>query len=76
MVVIIFRPIFIFFLVGSLSLFFMQMFFIAGVMTTRIQRNVRIETEEVKHLKGYQMAAWGGLIAGFISLLALSFIGI
>lgn len=73
-VVIIFRPIITFTLVASFALFFMQFFFIAGILSTKIQRNVPDETDEMKHLKGYMVAAFGGLIAGSISLIAMSFL--
>ncbi|OGM97415.1 MAG: hypothetical protein A2817_00680 [Candidatus Yanofskybacteria bacterium RIFCSPHIGHO2_01_FULL_39_8b] len=65
---IIFRPIIIFTLVGSFSLFFM-----AGILTTKIQRNIVDETDEMKHLNGYTVAAFGGLVAGSISLVAMAF---
>lgn len=73
-VVIIFRPIMTFMLVGSFSMFFMCFFFVAGVLSTKIQRNVIDETDEMKHLKGYTVAAIGGLIGGSISLAALVFV--
>lgn len=73
-VTIIFRPIFIFILVGSFSLFFMQMFFIAGILSTKIQRNIMDDVDEAKHLKGYSVAAMGGLIAGTVSLFVIAFL--
>ena len=39
----------------------MQLFFVAGILSTKIQRNVATETDEMKHLKGYMMAGMGGL---------------
>jgi hypothetical protein len=71
---IIFRPIITFTLVASFSLFFMQLFFIAGVLSTKIQRNVTDETDEMKHLNGYMVAALGGLVAGLVSLVAMMFL--
>lgn len=71
---IIFRPIITFTLVASFSLFFMQLFFIAGILSTKIQRNVVDETDEVKHLNGYTVAAIGGLVSGSISLVAMTFL--
>lgn len=73
-VVIVFQPILSFMLVASFSLLFMQLFFIAGILSTKIQRNVTDETDEMKNLRGYQIAAWGGLIAGSISLAAMVFL--
>lgn len=73
-VTIIFRPIITFTLVASFSLFFMQLFFIAGILSTKIQRNVVDETDEEKRLGGYSVTAWGGLVAGFISLAAMAFL--
>ena len=63
-----------FMLVGSFSMFFMCFFFVAGVLSTKIQRNVIDETDEMKHLNGYIIAAVGGLIGGSISLLAMAFL--
>ena len=74
LVVIIFRPIITFTLVASFSLFFMQLFLVAGILSTKIQRNVIDETDEMKHLKGYIIAGMGGLISGSISLVAMVFI--
>ena len=71
---IIFRPIMSFSLVASFSLFFMQLFLIAGILSTKIQRNVMDETDEEKRLGGYSVTAWGGLIAGLISLIAMTFL--
>lgn len=73
-ITIIFRPIISFTLVASFSLFFMQLFFIAGVLSTKIQRNVADETDEMRHLKGYMTTAFGGFVAGSISLIAMTFI--
>lgn len=73
-ITIIFRPIFAFILVGSFSLFFMQLFFIAGVLSTKIQRNIMDDVDEAKHLKGYSIAALGGLIAGSVSLFVIVFL--
>lgn len=71
---IIFRPIITFTLVASFSLFFMQLFFIAGTLSTKIQRNVVDETDEQKHLKGYTTVALGGLVSGSVSLVAMYFL--
>lgn len=71
---IIFRPIITFTLVASFSLFFMQLFFIAGILSTKIQRNVTDETDEMKHLNGYTVAAFGGFVAGSVSLVAMMFL--
>ena len=71
---IILRPIITFTLVASFSLFFMHLFFIAGVLSTKIQRNVIDETDEMKHLNGYMTAALGGLVAGSVSLVAMMFL--
>lgn len=71
---IIFRPIITFTLVASFSLFFMQLFLIAGILSTKIWRDVIDETDEMKHLNGYMVAATGGLIAGSISLVAMAFL--
>ena len=73
-VLLIFRPIIEFTLVASFSLFFMQFFLIAGILTTKIQRNVVDETDEMKHLGGYQVAALGGFITGLICLVAMTFL--
>lgn len=73
-VTIIFRPIITFTLVASFSLFFMQLFFIAGILSTKIQRNVINEIDEAEHLNGYTVAAVGGLISGLISLVAMAFL--
>jgi len=51
----------------------MQLFFIAGILSTKIQRNVADETDEMRHLKGYMIVAFGGLVAGSISLAAMVF---
>lgn len=74
LVFIIFRPIITFTLVASFSLFFMQLFLIAGILSTKIQRDVVDETDEMKHFKGYTVAAFGGLVSGLISLTAMAFI--
>lgn len=71
---IIFRPIITFTLVASFALFFMQLFLIVGVLSTKIQRNVVDETDEMKHLNGYTVAAFGGLVAGAVSLVAMTFL--
>lgn len=63
-----------FMLVGSFSMFFMCLFFVAGVLSTKIQRNVIDETDEMKRLNGYVVAAVGGLIGGSISLVAMAFL--
>ena len=63
-----------FMLVGSFSMFFMCLFFVAGVLTTKIQRNVTDETDEMKHLKGYVVASAAGLFGGSISLISLAFL--
>lgn len=73
-VAIIFWPIITFTLVGSFSLVFMEFFFIAGILTTKIKRNVVDETGEMKRLNDYSVAALGGLVAGSISLVALTFL--
>ncbi|MDP3697821.1 MAG: hypothetical protein Q8R55_07500 [Candidatus Taylorbacteria bacterium] len=73
-VVIIFRPIFTFIFVASFSLFFMQLFFVAGILSTKIQRNITDDIDEGKRLKGYATAAFGGLIGGSISLAAMAFL--
>ena len=59
---------------ASFSLFFMQLFFVAGILSTKIQRHVVDDTDEMKHLKGYMVAALGGLVAGSISLVAMAFL--
>ena len=73
-VVIIFRPVVAFALVASFSLVFMQLFFIAGILTTKIQRDVIDETDEMKHFHDYMVLAMGGLITGCISLAAMTFL--
>jgi hypothetical protein len=73
-VAIIVRPIITFALVASFSLFFMSLFVVAGIMTTKIQRNVVERVDEVTNLGGYMTAALGGFIAGGISLVAMTFI--
>ena len=72
-VLIIFKPIITFALVASFSLFFMTLFMVAGILTTKIQRNVVERQDEVKNLGGYIIASMGGLISGGISLVALIF---
>jgi hypothetical protein len=52
----------------------MTLFVIAGILTTRIQRNVVERADEVKNLSGYLTASMGGLIAGGISLVAMTFL--
>lgn len=74
LVIIIVRPIITFALIASFSLFFMSLFVIAGILTTKIQRNVVERSDEVKNLSGYVTASFGGLIAGCISLAAMTFI--
>jgi hypothetical protein len=64
----------IFAFVGSFSMLFMELFFIAGILSTKIQRNVEDETNELKNLKSYTAAAAGGLVAGLISLTAMIFL--
>ena len=71
---IIFRPIIIFALVASFSLFFMSLFLIAGILTAKIQRNVVERINEVSNIGGYITIAAGGLITGFISLVAMTFL--
>jgi len=71
---IIFRPIIIFTLVASFSLFFSSLFVIAGIWTTKINRNVVERQDEIKHIGGYITAAWGGLISGAVSLVASYFL--
>ena len=71
---IIFRQIVTFALVASFSVFFMTLFVVAGLWTTKIQRNVVERADEVKNIGGYLMVSLGGLIAGGISLVALVFI--
>ena len=61
-------------MVGSFSLCFMQLFFIAGILSTKIQRNVTDDLDENKRLKSYIAAAFGGLISGSISLAAMAFL--
>lgn len=73
-VVIIFRPIITFTLVASFALFFMQFFFIAGILSTKIQRHIVDDVDEMRNLKGYTTAAFGGLVAGSISLVAMAFL--
>jgi len=70
-VLIIFRPIIIFALVGSFSLFFMSLFVVIGLWTTKIKRNVVEREDEIKNIGGYMTAGLGGLIAGGISLVAM-----
>ncbi|MBI2064978.1 MAG: hypothetical protein HYT62_02925 [Candidatus Yanofskybacteria bacterium] len=71
---IIFRQIVTFALVASFSVFFMTLFVVVGLWTTKIQRNVVERADEVKNIGGYLMVSLGGLIAGGISLVALVFI--
>jgi hypothetical protein len=73
-VTIIFRPIIAFALVASFSLFFMELFIVAGLLTTKIQRTVVERQDEVRNVKGYMMAGMGGLISGGISLVAMTFL--
>lgn len=73
-ILIIFRPIITFALVASFSLFFMELFIVAGILTTKIQRNVVERQDEIKNLSGYVTAGFGGLIAGSISLVAMAFL--
>ena len=72
-VFIIFRPIITFALVASFSVFFMTLFVVVGLWTTKIQRDVVERADEVKNIGGYLTASFGGLIAGGISLVALVF---
>ena len=71
---IIFKPIFTFVFVASFSLFFMELFFLAGLLSTKIQRNIIDDVDERKNIKRYMAAATGGLIGGSISLLFMSFL--
>ena len=73
-VLIICRQIITFALVASFSLFFMSLFVLAGILTTKIQRNVVERVDEIKNIGGYMTVSLGGLIAGGISLVALVFI--
>ena len=73
-ITIIFRPVIAFALVASFSLVFMQLFFVVGILTTKIQRDVIDETGEAKHFHDYMITAMGGLITGCISLAAMTFI--
>ena len=58
---------------ASFSLLFMQLFLIAGILSTKIQRNVSDEFDERKLLKSYTAAALGGLLSGSISLFVIVF---
>lgn len=71
---IIFQPIITFMLVASFSLFFMQLFFIAGILSTKIQRMVVDDADESANLRNYTAAAFGGLVSGSICLLAMMFL--
>jgi len=51
----------------------MQLFLIAGILSTKIQRNVSDEFDERKLLKSYTAAALGGLLSGSISLFVIVF---
>ena len=74
MVRIIFQPIITFTLIASFSLFFMQLFFIAGILSTKIQRMVIDDIDENRQLREYMTAAFGGLVAGSVSLVAMMFL--
>lgn len=73
-VLIIFRPVITFLLIASFSFFFMYLFLLAGILSTKINRNVVEETDEMNNLKAYSVSAIGGLIGGTISLFVLVFL--
>ena len=68
----IFRPIITFALVASFSMFFMSLFLIVGLWTTKLQRNVPESPAEVKHLGGYIGFSIGGFVTGSISIVAMT----
>ena len=69
---IIFKPIVSFTLVASFSMFFMSLFLIVGVWTSKLQRNVSDNSGELKNLSGYLRLSLGGFVAGFISVFAMT----
>jgi len=71
LIIIIFRPIITFALVASFSMFFMSLFIVAGIWTTKIQRNVVERQDEVKNFKEYVVVSLSSLLAGCISLAAM-----
>ncbi len=74
LILLIFRSVITFTLMASFSLVFMELFLIAGILTTKIMRNVREETDEMKRLKDYTIIAFGGLVSGVVSLVAIAFL--
>ena len=69
---IIFRPIITFALIASFSMFFMSLFLIVGLWTTKFQRNVPDNRGEIRNLGGYIGLSLGGFVAGSISLFAMT----
>ena len=69
--VLIFKSIITFALISSFSLFFMALFIVAGILTTKWQRDVVERVGEIKNLSGYAVAVFGGLVSGAVSLVAL-----
>ena len=68
---IIFKSIIIFAMLASFSIFFMSLFLIIGLWTTKLQRNVS-GSGEVKHLGGYIGLSIGGFVLGAISIVAMT----
>ena len=68
----IFQSIIVFGLVSSFSVFFMSLFIVAGIITTKINRNVVERQDEIKNLKSYATVNIGSLVAGGISLAAMA----
>ena len=68
----IFQSIIVFGLVSSFSVFFMSLFIVAGIITTKINRNVVERQDEIKNLKSYATVTIGSLVAGGISLAAMA----
>jgi len=52
-------------------MFFMSLFIVAGIWTTKIQRNVVERQDEVKNFKEYVVVSLSSLLAGCISLAAM-----
>ena len=68
------RPIITFALVASFSVFFMHLFVIAGLLATKIERDVTERQDEFNNLGGYATAAFGGLLTGCLAIVAMVFI--
>lgn len=68
------KPLIIFTLVASFSMFFMSLFIVAGILTTKINRNVVERQDEIKNFKNYIVVSLSSLVSGGIALIAMTFV--